>query len=311
MFVMVVVALDAMIGDPPSWPHPVRLMGGVITAWERFSRRFGEGEHHLRRMGAVLALGLPLATFLVVQGVILGAFFLHPWIGVAVAGYLGFASLAAGALFRAVGRVGSLMEGDLTGARRAVGEIVGRDTDTMTPEQVAGAAVESAAENASDGIIAPLFYLCLGGPALALAYKAVNTADSMIGHRNQRYLHFGRWAARVDDVANWIPARLTALLIVLSALGPVASARNAWRVARRDARAHASPNAGWPEAAMAGALRISLGGDARYGGALHRRPVLGGEGDMPTPRDVFHATRFLWGITFWGVALCGGLTLLA
>jgi adenosylcobinamide-phosphate synthase len=288
------VALDLVLGDPPGWPHPVRWMGAAIAAWERAVRGIGEGRLFLRVAGAVLAVGLPLVTWLTVQALLAGAVYVNPWLGTALAVVLAYTCISLKGLADAVGRVGHcLAAGDLQGAREAVGHIVGRDPGSLDAAGVAGAAVESAAENASDGVIAPLFYLALGGPALGLAYKAVNTADSMIGYRNARHGDLGWAAARLDDLANWIPARLTALFLVLAAALLGDSPRGAWRTARADARRHASPNAGWPEAAAAGALGVALGGPASYGGVRRWRPTLGGGGGVPGAAHVARAARMV------------------
>ncbi|MFQ5508425.1 MAG: adenosylcobinamide-phosphate synthase CbiB [Leptospirillia bacterium] len=292
--VALAVVLDLLWGDPPRWPHPVRLMGFFITLYERGARAISERPGFLRGAGVVLAVGLPLASFVVAAGLIRMGTVWHPWVGFLIAVYLAYTALALTGLSRAVSQVGvCLAAGDLAAARDAVAHVVGRDPQALDAGQVAGAAVESAAENASDGVVAPLFYLALGGPALALAYKAVNTADSMVGYRGERYADFGWAAARLDDLANWIPARITWLLMTVCAGGLGYSARGAWRTALTDARRHASPNAGWPEAAVAGALGVRLGGPAHYRGQLHQRPLLGGDGALPEAIHVPRAVRLL------------------
>ncbi|MBI5136539.1 MAG: cobalamin biosynthesis protein CobD [Nitrospirae bacterium] len=304
LIVAAAVLLDVLLADPPAWPHPVRLMGAAIARCERFARPRLRSPQGFRAAGVVLAVALPAASYGVARIALAAAYGVAPWLGFGLAVYLAYACISLAGLGRAVAKVGAALAAhDLPGARAAVGHIVGRDTAALDDAQVAGAAVESAAENCSDGVIAPLFYLMLGGPALALAYKAVNTADSMIGYRDERYVHFGWAAARLDDVANWIPARLTALLLLIAALLTGAGARRGWVVALRDARRHASPNAGWPEAAVAGALGVALGGPAHYGGAPHPRPVLGGEGVEPAAEHVARALRLLWTAGLLG-ALC-------
>lgn len=297
------VALDAVLGDPPGWPHPVRWMGAAIDRFERFARGRCRTPRRLRAAGAVLAVGLPVATWLAASGLLALAAALHPILGLALGVCMAYTCLSLKGLGKAVGTVGRrLAAGDIEGARAAVALVVGRETARLEAREVAGAAVESAAENTSDGVTAPLLYLVLGGPALGLAYKAVNTADSMIGYRDARYADFGWAAARLDDLANWVPARLTCLLIAVAAALLGHSARGALRTARRDARRHASPNAGWPEAAMAGALGVALGGPATYAGVPVARPVLGGDGGAPTAAHVAQAVRLTW--------LAGGLAAL-
>jgi len=297
------VALDALLGDPPGWPHPVRLMGTAIAGYERAVRRGVSTPQGLRVAGGVLAIGLPVLTWLVATGLLALASAVHPILGLALAVYLAYTCLSLRGLADAVAAVGRhLATGDLEGARAAVAHVVGRETARLEAPEVAAAAVESAAENTSDGVTAPLLCLALGGPALALAYKAVNTADSMVGYRDERYAEFGRAAARLDDLANWVPARLTALFLVAAAALLGLSGSRAWRVARSDARRHDSPNAGWPEAAVAGALGVALGGPATYHGAVRMRAVLGGGGGVPAAADVRRAVRLTW--------LAGGLAAL-
>lgn len=305
------VVLDLILADPPGWPHPVRWMGRAIRLYEGVVRRPGEGERWLRGAGAVLAVALPVVTWLAAWAALDLSGRISPWLGFAVGVYLAYTCLSLAGLGRAVTAVARhLAAGDLDGARRAVGHIVGRDTAALDGAGVAGAAVESAAENSSDGVIAPLFYLALGGPALGLAYKAINTADSMIGYRDGRYRHFGWGAARLDDLANWVPARLTFLLLAVAAALLGHSARGAWRAGLRDAGRHPSPNAGWPEAAVAGALGVTLGGDAVYGGAVHARPILGG-GGVPGTAHVVQAARLIrvTGLLAGGLAVLGTMAL--
>jgi adenosylcobinamide-phosphate synthase len=180
----------------------------------------------------------------------------------------------------------ALAENDEAGARRALPALVGRDPNALDRPGIVRATVESVAENTSDGVIAPLFFLFVGGPVAAMAYKAINTLDSMIGYRDDRYLYFGRWAARIDDAANYLPARLTALCMMVAAQFVTGRASQAWTVCRADARRHASPNAGFPEAAAAGALGIQLGGDATYGGEVERRAAMGSADRLPLVADI-------------------------
>jgi len=295
LVIALAVALDLAFGDPPGWPHPVRWMGAALAAGERGIRRLGSGRLFLRAAGIGLAVALPLLAWGVTHAVLAAAGRLSPWLGTALAAYLAYTCLSLKGLAGAARGVGRhLATGNLEAARAAVAHIVGRDSQALDAAGVAAAAVESAAENASDGVVAPLFYLALGGPALGLAYKAVNTADSMIGYKDARYADLGWAAARLDDLANWLPARLCALLLTAAAALLGHSARGAWKALRADARRHPSPNAGWPEAAVAGALGVALGGPARYGGVLHARPVLGGGGGAPGAAHVARAVDMLW-----------------
>ena len=198
-----------------------------------------------------------------------------------------------------------LEKGNLPAARKAVARIVGRDTQELTAEGVTKAAVETVAENFSDGVAAPLFYMLLGGAPLALTYKAVNTMDSMVGYKNDRYLYFGRAAAKLDDAANLIPSRLAALCWVGAAFLTGQDGRNAWRIWRRDRRNHASPNSAQTEAACAGALRVQLAGPASYFGKVLQKPTIGDPDRPIEPKDIARANRMLYAAG--GLALAAGL----
>jgi adenosylcobinamide-phosphate synthase len=276
-------ALDWLIGDPEWAPHPVRWMGRLIQIGESSLRRFIRGPR------AEFMGGLSLS--LLVVGVFgLGSRLLLEWLdgrnktlAFVVALYFAVTTLATRSLLdeaRAVRRL--LLNADLLAARRQVARIVGRDTQALDEPEVTRAVIETLAESASDGVVAPMFYLAVGGAPAALAYKAVNTLDSMIGHRDERYEFFGKFAARLDDAVNFIPARMTALLFVLVAWMIRLEWRRAWLVLSRDGAKHKSPNAGRPEAAMAGALDARLGGTNYYDGEPHHGPRLG---DARRPLD--------------------------
>jgi adenosylcobinamide-phosphate synthase len=267
------VILDLLIGDPRWFPHPVVYVGKLITLLEKALRRLVKNE----MTGGILLLALTVSiTIGLAFALLKGAFAISPWLGFVVAVLLSWSCLAARSLHRESGLVADLLvRGELTAARRYLANIVGRDTAELDEPEVWRATVETVAENTSDGVIAPLFYLCLGGPVLAIAYKAVNTLDSMVGYRNERYLEFGRASARFDDLANFVPARITGLLMVAAAPLFGLSAKNAWRIMRRDGRNHSSPNSGIPEAAAAGALGVRLGGTNLYGGRPVEKPTIG------------------------------------
>ncbi|WP_025323468.1 adenosylcobinamide-phosphate synthase CbiB [Deferrisoma camini] len=290
--------LDAVLGDPPwiPWPHPVVAMGRAVAALERrLYRPAGLLWRGAVLWGAVVAGagGAALALWR-------AAGWIHPVLGAAVGVYLAYACLATRCLDQEAREVGRLVRrGRIPQARRRLSRIVGRDTSDLSPSEILRAAVETVAENASDGVVAPLFYLVLGaalgwGPALAVAYKAVNTLDSMVGYRNPRYETFGRVSARADDVANWLPARLTALLAAVAAQLLWRRGRHTLRVAWRDGRYHKSPNAGFPEAAFAAALGVELGGPARYGGVVRPSPRLGDPGPRLGPAHLDRALGLLW-----------------
>lgn len=258
--------LDRMLGDPAWLPHPVVGFGRLI-AW---------GEHRLNRgkrrvlKGALLAWGLVLSVLLLSWALLLGADRLHWSLGLLLRTLLVFFCLAGTTLRREVAEVYGAVERSLEEGRRQVGRIVGRDTSRLSAQEIRTAALETLAENQSDGVVAPLLWLALGGVPAMLAYKMVNTLDSMIGYRTERYGEFGRVAARTDDVANWLPARLTAFLMVL------ASGRlSLLPFVRRYGHCHASPNSGWPEAALAGILDCRFGGPHYYFGELFDKPYIG------------------------------------
>jgi adenosylcobinamide-phosphate synthase len=283
--------LDAAIGDPRWFPHPVRLMGNVIVWYESRVRMMIHTPAGERAAGIVLAVGLPALTYAMAWLAIEMAGRADAVLKTALTVLIAWTTLAARDLFdHARSVVQALESGSLDRAREAVSKIVGRDTSSLSDAEIVRATVETIAESAADGVIAPLFYLAIGGPPLALAYKAINTLDSMIGHRDVHYQYFGSASARLDDVANWAPARLTAILLILAAACRTGTMRTAWRTFRRDGSKHPSPNSGRPEAAMAGALGVQLGGRNVYGGVATERPRLG---DVLTPLVLGHVTTAL------------------
>ena len=268
------LAADLILGDPAWMPHPVRLIGRAVTLGEA-RLRTGEPRADFWR-GALLASAVVIATALAAWMAIAIASTFSDWLGLAAAVLIAWTTLALRGLDRAAGEVEQMLErgrDDL--ARAAMPALVGRDPVALDRDAIVRATVESVAENCSDGVLAPLCFLFVGGPVLALAYKAINTLDSMIGHRDARYLYFGRAAARLDDAANFVPARLTALCLVAAAALTLGRGGAALHACRADAHKHASPNAGFPEATMAGALGIELGGDAVYAGEVEHRARLG------------------------------------
>jgi len=266
-------ALDLWLGDPRRLPHPVVGIGWLITTLE--TRLYGAPLAR-RLSGLLLVAAVLLVTGLAGWLLLAVAAAAHPWLGSLVAIWLAWTCLATRELHRQTAVVvEALTDGDLVAARGALGMIVGRDTAQLDARGILRACVETVAENTSDGIVAPLFYLTLGGPVGGLLYKAANTMDSMVGYRNERYRDFGWAAARFDDLLNWFPARLTGLLMVVASFMLGLNGWQAWRIMWRDARLHASPNAGFPEAAAAGALGVQLGGPSRYFGQEIDKPKLG------------------------------------
>lgn len=288
--------LDALFGDPAWLPHPVVLMGRCISVLEKHLRtalpKTPRGE---LAGGAAVAAVLPLGTLAVTGLACWAAARLHPALGLALQMLWCGQALAAKGLAQESRNVyKELAKGDLPAARRAVARIVGRDTQNLTAAGVTRAAVETVAENASDGVITPLLYMLLGGAPLALTYKAINTMDSMLGYKNEKYLYFGRCAAKLDDAANWLPSRLAALLWVAAAALTGNSARGAWRIWRRDRRRHASPNSAQTESACAGALGVQLAGPAYYFGEYYDKPTIGDPLREIEPRDILRANRMMY-----------------
>jgi adenosylcobinamide-phosphate synthase len=266
--------LDLAVGDPRWFPHPVVLMGEFISRGESLLWTGKAWRDFISGMAVSLAL-LALAVG-AAWALLYFLTFLPPWIAFVLTAGLASTTLATRGLLDAVTRIETpLRLGNLVEARENLAHIVGRDTTALNEDKVLRASLESLAENTSDGIVAPLFYLLLGGIPLAMAYKAVNTLDSMIGYRTERYFYFGKFAARLDDVANFIPARLTALFMVIATLLVKLNAGPALRVLRRDHVNHLSPNAGYPEATLAGALGIRLGGPSVYFGKEVWKPTMG------------------------------------
>ncbi len=308
---LVVCALDAVIGDPRWLPHPVRLMGRVIAWYEQGVRRVTAHRTGELVAGIALAVGLPAVSYSFAWLAVEWSGRVHEVAGKGVEVFLAFTTLASRDLADHVVTVWrALKAGSLDEARLAVARIVGRDTAQLSEGEIVRATVETVAESTSDGIVAPLFFLVLGGAPLAIAYKAINTLDSMIGHLDDRYRYFGWASARLDDAANWIPARVTALLIVVSA-GVVfrtgESMKRAWYVLRRDGKKHASPNSGHPEAAMAGALGVQLGGITSYEGIPVARPVLGESVRSLNPPCIDEALRVMWTVFALTALLAAGV----
>ena len=271
--------LDAAVGDPRWFPHPVRWMGSLVDWCDRCVYRLLLSAAQQRLAGVLLAVILPAGVYVAATMLIWLGSSIDPLWGSAATVLLAWTTLAARDLIDHVVAVQQALQSvSLAEARTAVAQIVGRDTEEMDETDIVRATVETIAESTADGIVAPLFYLVLGGAPLALAYKAINTLDSMIGHLDDRYRWFGWASARMDDAANFIPARITALLLVLSA-GVVSRSwpamQRTWQILLRDGGRHPSPNSGRPEAAIAGALGVQLGGINRYDGLPVERPCLG------------------------------------
>ena len=289
--------LDLLLGDPHWLYHPIRLVGHLITGLETVLRRIFPGTEsgELAAGGCLLVLtaGITSAS---AWGLLFLAGLVHPYVRFALETVMCYQLLATKSLRDETLKVyTALRAGDVEGARRAVSMVVGRDTAVLDDIGITKAAVETVAENTSDGIIAPLLFMVIGGAPLGYFYKAVNTMDSMVGYKNERYLYFGRTAAKFDDVVNWFPARLSAVLMVCAGGLLGMDAGNAWRIYVRDRYNHSSPNSAHTEAVTAGALHIQLAGNAYYFGKLYEKPTLG-DADRPVEyEDIRRAGRLLYG----------------
>ena len=306
--------LDLIFGDPYWLPHPIRLIGSLIAALDRKLLGNSEENHKNYKTEFYRGIALVILVLLVVVAaaavLLFGSYRLHPYVGLVVEIIMTYQILAVKCLkVESMKVYDCLKQEHLPEARKAVSMIVGRDTDVLDEIGVAKAAIETVAENTSDGVIAPMLYLALGGPVLGFFYKAVNTMDSMIGYKNDRYLYFGRAAAKLDDVVNFIPARISAWLMIFSAFvgGSAYDGKRAFRIYRRDRRNHASPNSAQTESACAGALGIRLAGDASYFGKIVKKPYIGDAVHMVEFEDIKRINHLMY-LTAWiCVVLCMSL----
>ena len=287
--------LDCLLGDPEKMPHPVIWMGKAISRLEKWLRRHlpqtPKGE---RTGGRILAFALPVGTLLISGGLCWLFWWIHPLLGLALQILWCWQALAMRCLAKESRNVyRSLKTEGLEAGRNAVARIVGRDTAQLSEQGVIKATVETVAENFSDGVLAPLLYMLIGGAPLALTYKAINTMDSMVGYKNDKYLHFGRAAAKLDDVANYIPSRIAALLWIVASPLVGGSLKNAWKIWRRDRRNHASPNSAQTESACAGSLGIQLAGPASYFGKRLEKPYIGDATREIEPEDILRTNRIM------------------
>ncbi len=296
--------LDQLAGDPEWFPHPVRIIGHAINSGERALRKQNDSPTHEFATGMALTVGVVAATYFASRTAIRVAYRQSSGLGNATELLLAWTCLAARNLSQEAQAVSvALNRHDLVLARQRLARIVGRDIQHLDPQEISRALIETLAESASDGVVAPIVYLAVGDVPLAMAYKAVNTLDSMIGHRTERYLYFGKFAARLDDVANYLPARITALIAVVGAsLLPFCDSRSAWNIWWRDGARHKSPNAGQPEAAVSGALTTRLGGNNSYDNEVISTPLMGAEFAAAIPVKAAEAIRLVSVISIFGLA---------
>lgn len=297
--------LDQAAGDPEWFPHPVRLIGAGISRGESTLRRPGQTGTVELASGAALTIAMVGSAYWLTAAAIRLTRRSSISIGNATELVLAWTCLAARNLEQEAAAVtDTLQRGDLPLARKRLSRIVGRDTEDLDEQEISRAVIETGAESSSDGIMAPLFYMALGGVPLAMAYKAVNTLDSMIGHADSKYFFFGKAAARLDDVANFLPSRITALaLVAASPLVRRSDPKAAWRTWRRDGAKHKSPNAGQPESAMSGALHVALGGGNVYAGELIPAERMGREFPPSTPDKSRQALRLVSVASLIGLAV--------
>lgn len=283
---LIAFLIDLRIGDPPKIPHPVIMMGKAIEKAEHVLRKFTSGARSERAAGIVLVIAIVGSSFFLIHGVIIFVQMLHPWLSWIFGAWLISTTIAIKGLADEGRKIYRLLEaGDIEKARVQVGFIVGRDTDHLDEREIVRATVETVAENIVDAVVSPIFYALIGGPALAMAYRSANTLDSMCGYKNDKYRYFGWASARTDDVLNFIPARITGFLLMIAAWLLRLNAGEAYRLWLKDAKKHPSPNSGIPEAVVAGALGVRLGGINVYFGQPKKRAYLG---QAKTPLQPIH-----------------------
>lgn len=298
--------MDLIFGDPDFPLHPIRLIGGLIWMLEKVIRKIFPKGKAGEIIGGILTVALVTAVSGGVPLVILFfAYRLNMAVGVIAEALICYFMLAARSLKKSSMRVySSLMRGDIEGARKNVSMIVGRDTQSLDDIGITKAAVETVAENTSDGVTAPLMYMAIGGAFFGCVYKAINTMDSMLGYKNDKYINFGKAAARLDDAVNYIPSRISARLMIFASKILGLDSKNASYIHKRDARKHASPNSAQTESVMAGALRIQLAGDAYYFGELYKKPFIGDDIKDVQFTDIVHANKLMYMTAFLTFLIC-------
>lgn len=286
---------DLIFGDPYWFPHPVRFIGIFISSFERILRRIAHTDVSQKIAGFILAGVTVVISYGVVWWLLKIALSVNTLFFHILNIFFIYTVLATKCLGDEAKKVYKFLKnGDINNARSALSYIVGRDTDRLDIQGICRAVIETVAENTSDGIVAPLFYLFLGGAPLSMAYKAVNTLDSMVGYKNERYINIGMASARLDDIANFLPARITALLIVFASFFSGMSSKHSLLIMIRDGHKHTSPNSGYPESSMAGALGIQLGGPSSYRGRIVEKPYIGDPIDTITPEHILLSIKIMY-----------------
>ena len=304
--------IDRVIGDPRGIPHPVVMIGWCIARLERLIRALVRKERHLKAAGLLFPLLIVSGSYGVVWLLLYGAAQLSEWLAFALSAWLISTTIASKGLADAGNEIKRFLEtGDLVQARRSLSMVVGRDTEKLDEPEICRGAVETVAENIVDAIVSPLVYAAIGGAPLAMAYRAANTLDSMVGYKNERYQNLGWASARFDDLANYIPARLTALLLIAASWLRRLDWRQSARIIRRDAHLHPSPNSGLPEAGVAGALGVQLGGRNTYQGVVSDRARMGDPLRPLRAADIGQTVRLMYLVSWLCLGLCVMIRLLA
>jgi len=289
---MIGFILDSIIGDPYNFPHPIRAVGRLISYTERFVRKHFI---NMKKGGVFLAFTVILLSTVIPAALLIICYKIHIAVGIVIESMLCCYMIAARCLQKESMKVCNAAEkNDTEAARNAVSMIVGRDTAVLDSDGIIRAAVETVAENTSDGVTAPLFYMGIGGAVAGFLYKSVNTMDSMIGYKNEKYAELGWFAAKLDDMLNFVPSRLTALIMIVVSPLIKMDGKNACRIWKRDRRNHASPNSAQTESACAGALHIRLAGDAWYFGKLHKKPYIGDDDRPIESQDIRRVNRLMY-----------------
>jgi adenosylcobinamide-phosphate synthase len=294
--------IDMIVGDPPNWPHPVKWIGRMISFFEK---RWNKGNNK-RLKGVFMLLILLMAVYLIISVIVFAGYWVHPVLGMLLEAFIIASTISQKSLRQASLEVYQpLMEGNMKEARVKLSYIVGRDTDKLDEADISRGAIETVAENTSDGVTAPLFWALLGGAPLAMVYRAVNTCDSMVGYLNDRFKEFGWASAKWDDVMNLIPSRLTGVLMLIGNVPVKPGYSKAWGILFRDAKKHPSPNSGWCEAAVAAILSIQLGGVNYYKGLVSNRAKMGDpvqpiqSKHIPAANAILSRTVFLFLLFLW------------